>query len=446
MNLRPLLIIPPILLGGLGFVWMTQPIEQFVETQPEASITVRVMTVEPGPLVATATGYGRVEPVYDWTAVSEVEGRINVLSDGLAEGTIVDAGQVIVEIDKTDYELSIWKSQANIAAAEAALAELDRRETNSQASLEIEERILTVAQAEFDRARDLMVRGSGTQASLDAVRKIYLSQEIAVTSLKNTLALYPSQRASAEATLALRQAELAEEQRSLEKTKITAPFRARVSEVNVEQGQFIRIGDNLLTIEGIESAEIVAEIQPRSFAPLVQSALGDVFQPGNEVDSTQGVNLLKSSGVTATVVMNLTEQDATYPAELIRFRGAIDSDTGTIGVVVRVTDPLLANRNRVQPPLNVGSFVSVVLQAAPVDGVITIPRAAVHQNESGAPFVYLSDTDNRLVVRPISVGQIVGEEIVAVNGLGDGDVLVLSAPRPPIPGMKLTLISDEGAS
>ena len=446
MNLRPLLIIPPLLLGGLGIVWMTQPVEQFVETQPEASITVRVMTVEPGPLVATAIGYGRVKPAHDWTAVSEVEGRINVLSDGLAEGTIVEAGQVIVEIDKTDYELSIRKSQANFTSAEAALAELDRRETNSQASLEIEERILTVAQAEFDRASDLLARGSGTQASLDTVRKVLLSQEIAVTSLKNTLALYPSQRASAEATLALRQVELAEEQRSLEKTKITAPFRARVSEVNVEEGQFIRTGDNLLTLEGTEFAEIVAEIQPRSFAPLVQSALGDMFQPGNEIDSTQVINLLKSFGVTATVVMNLTEQDATYPAELTRYRGAIDSDTGTIGVVVRVTDPLLTNRSRVQPPLNVGSFVSVVLQAVPVDGVITIPRAAVHQDESGTPYVYLSDVDSRLIVRPITVGQVVGEVIVAVDGLDDGDVLVLSAPRPPIPGMKLTLVSNEGAN
>jgi multidrug efflux pump subunit AcrA (membrane-fusion protein) len=378
------------------------------------------MMVTPAPLVATATGYGRVEAVREWSAVSEVEGRINRLSEGLAEGTIVDAGQVIAEVDKTDYELSIQKTQANIAVAEAALAELDRQEANSKASLEVEERILAVAQAEVDRASRLMASGSGTQSSLDTAQRTLLSRETAVVALQNTLALYPSQRASAEAALALRQAELAEEQRSLGKTTLTAPFRARVSEVNIEEGQFIRVGDSLLTLEGTDAAEVVAEIQPRSFAPLVQLALSEMFQRGTEVDSTQVVNFLKSAGVTASVIMDLADFQATFPAELVRFRGEIDSDTGTLGIVVRVADPLMANRDRPQPPLNVGSFVSVVLQAAPVDGVIAIPRAAVHQDDNGAPFVFLSDADNRLLVQSITPGQVVDDVIVVRDGLNDG--------------------------
>jgi multidrug efflux pump subunit AcrA (membrane-fusion protein) len=201
-----------------------------------------------------------------------------------------------------------------------------------------------------------------------------------------------------------------------------------------------------LTLEGTEAAEVVAEFQPRSFAPLVQLALGEMFQRGTEVDSTQVVNFLKSAGVTAEVVMDLSEFRASFPAELARFRGEIDSETGTIGVAVRVADPLMANRNRPQPPLNVGSFVSVVLQAAPVVGVIAIPREAVHQGDDGTPFVYLSDADSRLVVQPITVGHVVDNLIVARDGLSDGDMLVLSAPRPPIPGMKLTPVGDDGTN
>lgn len=187
MNLKPLLIVPPVALGILGFIWMTQPEDTVSAPQEQAKLAVRVMTVAEKPLILSATGYGRVEAVQSWGAVSQVEGRAQQVLTGLAVGTVVEAGDVLVQIDPTDYELEIAKTKANIAAAQATLAELTQQEENTRSLLEIEQRVFEVAQAEFNRVQTLSQKGTVTAASLDTQRKSLLTEENTLIGLQNTL-------------------------------------------------------------------------------------------------------------------------------------------------------------------------------------------------------------------------------------------------------------------
>ncbi|WP_417210013.1 efflux RND transporter periplasmic adaptor subunit [Antarctobacter sp.] len=444
MNLKPLLVLPPLALGVAGFMWMTSGQDSQPQTREEARLAVRVMTVKAGALPLSATGYGRVAAMHSWTAVTQVDGRILDLVGDLAEGTLVEENTLLVQIDKTDFDLAIQKSRANIAAAEAALTELDREEENARRLLALEESIRVVAQAEFDRVRDLVDRGTSTAASLDTARKALLAQENAVTQLSNTLDLYPARRASAEATLAVRQAELAEAERALDNTTMTAPFRGRVAEANVEVGQFVRTGEQLLTLDAIDAVEVVASFQPQVLGSVVQTSLGQSIAETTEIDATKVVDLLKQSGVTASVRLDLAGGAARYPADIIRFRGTIDSETGTIGIAVRVDDPFLAGGPARRPPLNVGGFVSVVLEATSPEDAIAIPRTAVHQADDGTPFVYVADADDRLAITPVVLGPVADARILVRDGLVAGDRLVLSAPRPPIAGMALSPVDVDG--
>lgn len=443
MNLRPLLLLPPIALGIAGFLWMNRANESPPKLREASSLAVRVTTIAPEPLAVTATGYGRVAAEHTWTAVSQVDGRVVDLVEDLAEGTLVEDGALLVQIEKTDFELAIRKARANIAAAEATLAELEREEANSRLLLEFEERIRDVAQAEFDRVSNLVERGTNTAAALDTARKALLAQETAVTNLTNTLELYPAQRASAEATLAVRQAELAEAERGLENTTLTAPFRGRVAEASVEDDQFVRTGEELLTLAAIDAVEIVASFQPQAFSSIVQTALGQTLLQTSRIDTTKVVEFLKTAGVNATVRLEVADFDARYPAELVRFRGTIDNETGTIGMAVRVRDPLMADGQTQRPPLNVGGFVSVELETRAPQDTIAIPRTAVHRDDTGAPFVYLADNDDRLAIAPVVLGPVAGDRIIVRDGLAEADRLILSAPRPPIEGLPLTPVTDE---
>ncbi|MEP3266050.1 MAG: biotin/lipoyl-binding protein, partial [Hyphomicrobiales bacterium] len=230
MNFKPLLIIPPIALGILGFMWMTQPKDTVSTVQEEAKLSVRAMTVAQEPITLSAVGYGRVEAVQSWNVVSQVEGRALKVLTGLAVGSVVEAGDVLIQVDSTDYELEIAKAEANIAAAQATLLELTQQEENTKRLIEIEQRVLDVVQREFGRIQTLSKSGTASKASLDTAQKSLLSEQNTLIDLQNTLALYPAQRASAEATLAIQQAGLTEAQRGLANTTITAPFTGRISE------------------------------------------------------------------------------------------------------------------------------------------------------------------------------------------------------------------------
>jgi len=58
----------------------------------------------------------------------------------------------------------------------------------------------------------------------------------------------------------------------------------------------------------------------------------------------------------------------------------------------------------------------------------------------GQPFVYTADADDGLAVTPVTPGPIVGDRILIVDGLTAGDRVLLSTPRPAVPGVGLNVI------
>jgi len=443
MNWKTLLFLPPIALALGGYFYLNQTRDIDAEPPVEAQLPVRAVTVQPQSLVPTAIGFGRVEAARTFSAIAEAQGRVTVLADGLAEGTVVKANTVLIEIDRTDYDLTLGKTQANIAAAKAQLAELARQETNTRASLEIENRTLEVTQAEYDRIATLVERGTSTRAALDTAQKALLAQEKAVLGLENTLALYPVQTQSVEATLAVRNAELAEAERQLSKTTIRAPFDARVTASNVEVGQFVRVGEVLVTLEGTEAAEITAELQPTAFEPLVRLLFADLALRDLQIDVTNGVRLLQQAGLSAKVKVSDRSFDVTWPAEIQRYRGSTDSETGTIAFVVRVEGPNRADPKNRRPPLNVGSFVAVEFAGPAREGMIAVPRSAVRRDDADTAFVFVADENTRLARRDITPGPVVDGQVVIEDGLSAGDIVVLSTPQPAVLGVKLIILSGE---
>lgn len=411
---------------------------------PETGLVVRVTPVEPRAIIATATGFGRVVAEHSWSAIAEVQGRVVGVLPGLDIGRIVEKGTVLVEIDQTDNELSRQKTLANIAAVQADLAELARQEENSERLLQVEMRILEVAEAELARVQSLLQRGAGTQAAVDTAEKALLAQQNSVTNLTNTLALYPAQGDALRATLLVRQAELAEAERALEKSTIVAPFRGRVASMDAEAGQFVGTGYNLLSLDSSAAAEVTAEVQPSSFGPVVFSAFQTSFLEQGRFDTSQFIETLESLGVSARVELTSSEKFEGWEAEIVRLRGTMDAETGTMGVVVRVADPLTSRPGVRRPPLHTGSFVRVVFSSAPREGSIAVPRHAVHVTDRGQPFVYLADAQNRLVTREVTLGQVIGGDVLVRSGLTGGETLVLGQPSPPVTGMKLTLIPAAG--
>src|SRR5438270_7475100 len=90
------------------------------------AVEVRVEPVQKRDLVASVTASGQVRPQTKVDVASDVSGKITRLS--VKEGQMVSAGQFLLQIDPTNFEAAVQRSEAAIASTRAQLAQ-------SQASL-----------------------------------------------------------------------------------------------------------------------------------------------------------------------------------------------------------------------------------------------------------------------------------------------------------------------
>jgi membrane fusion protein (multidrug efflux system) len=80
-----------------------------------------------------------------------------------------------------------------------------------------------------------------------------------------------------------------------------------------------------------------------------------------------------------------------------------------------------------------GLFVTVLLEGAEPIQAITIPRAAVAQDQQGF-FVFVVDAENRAIRRNIRMGRSTPETAVVEDGLQDGDRVVVEGVQRVRPG------------
>ena len=443
MKLRKLLFFPPVMLGVIGYISLFHESPSVSPSQAApVTIAVRALEVQPEDFRFVARGFGRVDAARRWDAISEVEGRVKWMSDNLDVGEIVEGGQELFWIDTVSYEIAVSKAQAQLAVAEADVAQLDREEKNSLATLKWEERNRDLAQQEFNRTKSLVERGTTARVNLDQEEASLLAAETSLQLTKNQLALYSAQRSGLEATATLRRQELAEAKRDLASAQLIAPFTGRVTESNLELELYARVGDNLLTLEATDKAEILVELPLSELVPVLIASLESSGLQESDSFSLDNVLLMPSLDLEARV--QIFDTGTVYwPARIDRVRGALDPDTSTFGVFVVVDDPFVTSFSSGRPPLASGAFVSVDLLSPLVRDAIKIPRSAVHFDDDGSRFVYVADTESRLQKRVVSSRPVKDGETVIYRGLDAGDVVVISHPEPPILGAELTLFFED---
>ncbi len=445
MNWRVLLFIPAIALGTGAFLVINNRAPAPASNNDERLLVpVRVTEVTLKPVPVSVTGYGRVEPVRTWEGISQVDGRITETTDGLAVGGFVSEGEVILRVDPRDYEIARDRAIANLAIAEAQLAELDAQEENTAEQLELESQIEEVVQADVDRRSTLVERGSTAIASLEQAQRDLISQKRRVLDLENALALFPVQRSSAEATLASRRVDLEEAERQLANTQIIAPFNGRILEENASEGVYIRPGDRLLTIAAIEAVEVIAEIQPAAMSEALMLLLpdaADVIERFNPFEGDAAISALNAAGIEATVILSQGGEHR-YPAQVVRLDGSVDNATGTLGIVVQVHNAGTPDAATRRPPLTNGNFVSVLFHGTTNEPLARVPRSTLIEEQDGA-YVYVVDIDTRLARQDVTVAGRSAGDIVLSSGLENGDMLVLSPPEPAILGAFLAPVAND---
>lgn len=399
----------------------------------EAIRTLRVIHAPRVDVVPRAIGYGTARPGQTWRAVAQVKGHVVEVHPELESGAMVSAGETLLRIDPTEYELAVAQFEAEIAQVSAQLSELDVQEANDRASLEIEESSLALAQRELERLETLRERNAASDSDVDQQTRTLLTQRQLVQKLRNSLQLVPERRQSLEATLAVKQAGLRQAKLDLAKTEVEAPFDCRLGEVDIETGQYLTAGQSLFEAHGTALAEVEVQVPMDQLRPLVDRD-HDIQLPIN-MDSQVVQRLFDFE-----VIVRFQSGDfrVQWEGRVVRMREQLDPRTRTVALVVAVEKPYAQAIPGQRPPLIQGMFCEAELRGQPRPGRVVIPRAALH---SGG--VYVVDENDRLRRREVEVAFTQSAFACLTSGVEEGERLVVSDPTPAIEGLLVEAVVDE---
>ncbi|PUB10919.1 efflux RND transporter periplasmic adaptor subunit [Yoonia sediminilitoris] len=374
-------------------------------------------------------GFGRAEPARVYEAVAQVAGTADYVNPMLNRGEILPAGAVLLRLSPADYNLAIAQSRSTIRTAQARFAELAVTQENLEASLEIERQSLDLLEQELTRAETLFNAGSIPQTSRDAARAAVLAGRQRVQNVASSLALLPTQRAVQTEQIAAAQISLEQAERNLAHTELTLPYTARVSQVAVETGEFVRAGSTIAELDGIEAAEVEAQINLASLRGLMRSAAPNTSV--SPMDPSAMTSTIRNLDLTVSVNLELGGDMVSWDATIDRLSDTIDPLSGAVGVVVRVEDAYREANPGLRPPLTQGMFVEVILMAPPLEGLV-LPRTALRDG-----VVMIADADNRLRRVPVTPSLAQGDIVVVSEGLPSGAMVLVVPPSPAIEGMLL---------
>ncbi len=348
-----------------------------VETAPRriAPPPVRVVAVEPTSVELRVSSQGSVTPVTEADLVSEVAGNIVWVAESFEVGGFFDAGDVLLRLDRRDYELAVASARASVAQARVAL-------TREEAEAE-------VAREEWE---DL---GEPGEPGPLVLREPQLDEA----------------RARVEAALANQaRAEL-----DLSRTAILAPFAGRLRAKRVDRGEFVNRGVPLATIYSVDAAEVTLPVPDSELAFL---------------DLPLGAEL-RGAGPRVLLKARFAGGRHEWEARIVRVGGEIDPATRMVNLIARVEEPYRAIGDR--PPLSVGLFVEAEVVGRSVDSVFEVPRGALVR----ADRLWLVE-DDRLALRQVGILRSDPDVAIVSDGLASGDLISLTILETAVDGMLVT--------
>ncbi|WP_196137208.1 efflux RND transporter periplasmic adaptor subunit [Aliikangiella sp. G2MR2-5] len=406
------------------------------EPQAHAKTSVNTIVIQPYQVAPSITGFGVVEADHKLEARAEISGRITYVHPELKKGAILPQGTLLIKIDDKDYELALRQAEADLLAKQANLKEMQLTIDNNELELKLAVEKLKVRENELNRVKKLHKSGSVSQSRLDQEQQNYLQQKQEVQKLKNLETTLPSDMAVVEAQIAIAEAKVKQSSRNLERTNITLPFDGRISQVSVEQEQYVSLNAPLFNAFGMEKMLITAQFPVDQFRQIAASF--DTSKTQNMAQMLNGnmSNILSSLGLTAQTYI-AGEPSTVWEAKVERLSDNLDPQSRTIGVTVSISGSYRQMVPGKRPPLLEGMYMEVKLQGATNDYIV-IPRLALHKNE-----IYLVDEEQKLTRYELENYQLQNEIVLSNSMALKGKTLITSDVFPAVNGMAVKIHPDE---
>lgn len=327
---------------------------------------------------AEVTVYGEVRPRVQIDVISEVAGRIIEVSPSFTEGGSILAGEPLLMIEPRDYIVAVSEAKARLAAREFELAQ---------------------ALADADVAK----------------------KQLANETNPSALALKLPQIAQARAALEAAEVGLERAESDLQRTEVSLPFDARITQTSVDEGQYLGLGRTIASVFSTDVAEVRLPFTDADIA-----ALGVPI--GYEAEEGEGLRVRLSADTAGA-----TRQ---WLGRLVRLDASLDPRTRTTFGTVEVRNPFADSEGAM--PMAPGFFVSAVIEGRSLSDVLAIPAAGLRAGGR----VFIMNDDDLLEIRSVRVAHANSDIAYLSNGISEGDRVIVSPIRNPVPGMALSSIQE----
>ncbi|MDA0826073.1 MAG: efflux RND transporter periplasmic adaptor subunit [Proteobacteria bacterium] len=361
---------------------MSRPMPEQL-TVSETTSAIRAMTVVKESLRLKIRSEGTVTPKTQTNVIPEIKGRVTWISPNLVVGGYFQAGDLLVTIDAADYEARTGLAQAQLLRAEA---ELEHK------------------RFELQRLQTLIKDNLVSQSNLEnAARAHKIAKANVIESKIN----------------------LAQADRDLSRTRITAPFEGMVRSESIDIGQFVQQGTPIASIYASDAVEVRL--------PIVNAQLA-YLDPAN----LQRGELDPATAPMIRLTARYAGTSFVWRGQLARTEGEIDAQSRMITAVARVRQD---NQSPDVPPLQVGAFVAAEIEGQYLNDIVRLPRAALRPNSQ----VLIIDGDNRLRFRAVNVLRLENDFVLIDSGLKSGEVVNLSPIQTVVDGMRVSLTFEPTA-
>lgn len=361
--------------GGFALLRATAPKPEKNDA-PALPIAVEIATARSESTPLRVSSQGEVKAKSEADVAAQVSGELVEISARLEPGAFVEEDEVIARIDPEQYRLAVMRSRSQVARARESL---------------------TRARSEADLAmRDW--------------------KDLGLTGDPSDLTLQKPQVNAAIADLKTAEAAVKENELSLARAEIRAPFDGRVKARTANVGDFVAPGEALATIFAVDVAQVRIPLKDADLAVL---GLEPGFIAGEDAKAPEA----HLSAVVAGAPRKWT-------GRLKLIEAAVDPQTRLVYGLVEVADPFAESQGA---PLAPGLFVNVEISGSAARDLVAIPRSALKKNQ----YIYVVDKDFAIAAREVTPSMGDATTLYFNAGLRAGEKVVASFLPSPYDGMKV---------
>jgi RND family efflux transporter MFP subunit len=361
-----------------------------------AAVSVTVMTAAEQPIARFIRVSGTLTAQEDAEVAAEISGR--VVSTPVERGTLVHAGDPLIQIAATEVEAQAREAQANAAQIEARIGveggkpfdiESVPEVANARASYQL-------AKNEFSRAQSLYQQKLLSQSDFDQ-----RSAQMEVTRRQYDVARNAASQ-QYQALLAAR-ARVTVAQKALADTVVRAPFTGAVGERFVSIGDYVNRGTKVASVMRIDPLRVEVTV-PEQYVSAVATGRAVKF----EVDA--------------------------YPGESFTGQVRFVSPSVTASTRALTLEAIVPNpQGRLKP----GFFATAQIEEANKRPGILVPSQAV-RTIAGTARVFVINND-RAEERVVMTGQAVGDQVEIASGLKAGEKVATNAINQLVDGVRVAV-------